>query len=326
MSNDLMRIKNLSTSYFTDDGIVKAVYDVSLDISAGQTIGIVGESGCGKSTLGKSIMRLIRPPGKITNGEIIFNHQDILKMDEKKIREIRGGDIAMIFQDPMSSLNPVFTIGSQIGETIKLHQKIKNKHELEEKVVAILEKVGISDALRRLSEYPHQFSGGMRQRVMIAMALSCNPKFLIADEPTTSLDVTIQAQILDLIGNLKKEFNSAIMLITHNIAVVAEFCDYVAVMYAGKIIEYSNTHNIFKNPKHPYTRAILGSLPRIDSTLEELTTIPGIVPSLINLPAGCVFNPRCSEKITICSEINPKYVEIEPEHYTSCHLYKEIKE
>jgi peptide/nickel transport system ATP-binding protein len=324
--SDLLVINNLSTYFYTEDGVVKAVDDVSLKLSSKETIGIVGESGCGKSTLGKSIMRLIRSPGKIVKGEILFNNQDILKMTEEEVRNIRGGETSMIFQDPMSSLNPVFTIGSQIEENIILHQNIKDKNEVKEKVINILEKVGISDAYRRLSEYPHQFSGGMRQRVMIAMALSCNPKLLIADEPTTSLDVTIQAQILDLIGNLKEEFNSAIMLITHNVAVVAEFCDYVAVMYAGKIIEYSTTLNIFKKPKHPYTKALLGSLPRVDSTLDELTTIPGTVPSLIDIPSGCVFNPRCSEAMPKCIEQKPKYMGIESDHFVSCHLYNESKE
>jgi peptide/nickel transport system ATP-binding protein len=324
--SDLLVINNLSTYFYTEDGVVKAVDDVSLKLSSKETIGIVGESGCGKSTLGKSIMRLIRSPGKIVKGEILFNNQDILKMTEEEVRNIRGGETSMIFQDPMSSLNPVFTIGSQIEENIILHQNIKDKNESKEKVINILEKVGISDAYRRLSEYPHQFSGGMRQRVMIAMALSCNPKLLIADEPTTSLDVTIQAQILDLIGNLKEEFNSAIMLITHNVAVVAEFCDYVAVMYAGKIIEYSTTLNIFKKPKHPYTKALLGSLPRVDSTLDELTTIPGTVPSLIDIPSGCVFNPRCSEAMPKCIEQKPKYMGIESDHFVSCHLYNESKE
>jgi peptide/nickel transport system ATP-binding protein len=322
----LLEIDNLCTYFYTEDGIVKAVDDVSLKLSSKETIGIVGESGCGKSTLGKSIMRLIRPPGKIVNGEILFNNRDILKMTEEEVRNIRGGETSMIFQDPMSSLNPVFTIGSQIEENIILHQNIKDKNEVKEKVITILEKVGISDAHRRLSEYPHQFSGGMRQRVMIAMALSCNPKLLIADEPTTSLDVTIQAQILDLIGNLKEEFDSAIMLITHNVAVVAEFCDYVAVMYAGKIVEYSTTRNIFKKPKHPYTEALLGSLPRVDSTLDELTTIPGTVPSLIDVPPGCIFNPRCSKVMPKCIKEKPKYLETEPDHFVSCHLYTESLE
>jgi oligopeptide/dipeptide ABC transporter ATP-binding protein len=326
LNSELLEINNLSTYFYTDDGVVKAVDDVSLKISSKETIGIVGESGCGKSTLGKSIMRLIRPPGKIVNGEIFFKNHDILKMNDEKVRNMRGGEIAMIFQDPMSSLNPVFTIGSQIEENIILHQNINDKNEVKDKVINILEKVGISDAHRRLSEYPHQFSGGMRQRVMIAMALSCNPMLLIADEPTTSLDVTIQAQILDLIGNLKEEFNSAIMLITHNVAVVAEFCDYVAVMYAGKIIEYASTRNIFKNPKHPYTKALLGSLPRVDSTLDELTTIPGTVPSLIDLPSGCIFSPRCSEATNKCSKIEPKFLESEPDHFVSCHLENETRE
>ena len=318
----LLEIINLCTYYFTDDGVVKALDNVSFDIYPGEAIGIVGESGCGKSTLGLSIMRLIRSPGRIVEGEILFQDENILKMDMNVVRQLRGGSIAMIFQDPMSSLNPVYNIGNQIEETIKLHQDITSKKELTEKVIAILNKVGISDADKRLSEYPHQFSGGMRQRVMIAMALSCNPKLLIADEPTTSLDVTIQAQILDLMTKLMQEFQSAVLLITHNVAVVAEFCDKVAVMYCGKIVEYAAVETIFKNPKHPYTKALLGSVPRIDSTLDELISIPGEVPSLIVPPAGCIFNPRCNYVMEKCRRIIPKLLNIESNHNVACLLYE----
>jgi len=318
----LLEIINLCTYYFTDDGVVKALDNVSFNIYPGEAIGIVGESGCGKSTLGLSIMRLIRPPGRIVEGEILFQDENILKMDMNAVRQLRGGSIAMIFQDPMSSLNPVYNIGNQIEETIKLHQDITSKKELTEKVIAILNKVGISDADKRLSEYPHQFSGGMRQRVMIAMALSCNPRLLIADEPTTSLDVTIQAQILDLMTKLMQDFQSAVLLITHNVAVVAEFCDKVAVMYCGKIVEYADVETIFKNPKHPYTKALLGSVPRIDSTLDELISIPGEVPSLIVPPAGCIFNPRCNYVMEKCRRIIPKLLNIESNHNVACLLYE----
>ena len=321
LEEKLIEIRNLSVFYYTADGAVKAVDNVSIELASGESLGIVGESGCGKSTLGLSIMRLIQPPGRILNGEIIFEGQDILEMYSGDIRRLRGGKIAMIFQDPTSSLNPVFNIGSQIAEAIRLHGEIRTKPEVKKRLVEILLKVGISDAERRSSEYPHQFSGGMRQRVMIAMALSCNPRLLIADEPTTSLDVTIQAQILDLMTQLKREFNSSIILITHNVAVVAEFCNKVAVMYAGKIIEHSGVNDVFKRPKHPYTQALLGSVPRIDSTLDELVTIPGEVSSLVNPPSGCTFNPRCSYVMEICSIKIPRMVEVEPGNSVACHLY-----
>lgn len=318
----LIEIKNLCTYYFTDDGIVKALDNVTLELFPGEAVGIVGESGCGKSTLGLSLMRLIRPPGRIVDGEILFQNENILEMDKEKVRKLRGGSIAMIFQDPMSSLNPVFNIGNQIAETIQLHQEITSNEELTEKVLEILNKVGISDPDKRLREYPHQFSGGMRQRVMIAMALSCNPNLLIADEPTTSLDVTIQAQILDLMTNLKNDFHSAILLITHNVAVVAEFCDKAAVMYGGKIVEFADVKNIFKNPKHPYTKALLGSVPRVDSTLDELVSIPGEVPSLIETPAGCIFHPRCINMMEKCRSVNPELLSLESNHKVACLLYE----
>jgi len=321
MEKNLLEIRNLSTYYYTEDGIVRAVDNVGMGLSRGGSVGIVGESGCGKSTLGLSIMRLIRPPGRIVDGEIVFDGQDIVKMSSEGVRLLRGGKIAMVFQDPMSSLNPVFNIGSQIGEAMKLHGEIKFKPQIKDHVVEMLAKVGISDGGRRFSEYPHQFSGGMRQRVMIAMALSCNPELLIADEPTTSLDVTIQAQILDLMRQLQREFNSAIILITHNVAIVAEFCEEVAVMYAGRIVEHSTAYNVFKRPKHPYAQALLGSVPRVDSTLEELVTIPGQVPSLMDPPSGCVFHPRCSHAMKICSSLVPEMLEVESGHEVACHLY-----
>jgi oligopeptide/dipeptide ABC transporter ATP-binding protein len=321
----ILEIKNLCTYYYTDDGVVKAVDDINLKVYEDESLGIVGESGCGKSTMGLSIIGLIQPPGKIVSGEILFEGRNLLNLTQEEMRKMRGNHIAMIFQDPMSSLNPVFTIGSQIGEAIELHQKIKDKPEIRKRVVEILKKVRISDPEYRFTEYPHQFSGGMRQRVMIAMAISCNPKLLIADEPTTSLDVTIQAQIIDLMQQLKQEFDSSILLITHNVALVAEFCDNVAVMYAGKLVEHSSARNVFKRPKHPYTQMLLGSVPRVDATLEELIIIPGEVPSLISPPPGCIFHPRCPKVMDVCRTVIPKMEEYEKDHYVACHLYdKEI--
>jgi oligopeptide/dipeptide ABC transporter ATP-binding protein len=320
-----MEIKNLSTYYYSEDGIVKAVDNVDLKVFEGESLGIVGESGCGKSTLGFSIMRLIQSPGKIVSGEILFEGKNLLVLTEEEMREIRGDSIAMIFQDPMSSLNPVFSIGNQIGEAIELHQKIQNKKDVKNRVIDILQRVGISEPEYRFRSYPHQFSGGMRQRVMIAMALSCNPRLLIADEPTTSLDVTIQAQIIELLKQLKRDYKSSIIMITHNVALVAEFCDNVLVMYAGKVVEHSSTENIFNKSKHPYTQMLLGSVPRVDVTLDELVVIPGEVPSLISTPSGCIFHPRCPKKMSICDEIVPEKIESEKNHFVACHLFnKEI--
>lgn len=315
-----LEISNLKTYFFTEEGAVRAVDDVDLKIYPGEALGLVGESGCGKSTIALSILNLVPKPGRIIDGKIMFKGKNLLDLKEDALREIRGGAISMIWQDPMSSLNPVFTVGSQIAEAIELHQEFKDEAEIWDRVATMLEKVEIPDAKRRLKEYPHEFSGGMRQRVMIAMALSCNPKLLIADEPTTSLDVTIQAQILDLMRGLKREFGSSVLLITHNLGVVAELADKVAVMYAGKIVEYSDVLSIFKKPLHPYTRALLESIPRIDLIQEKLTSIPGVVPNLIDPPPGCRFHPRCEYAMEVCSREEPRYVEIEPGHYASCHL------
>lgn len=320
----LLDIQGLKTYFFTREGVVKAVDDVDLQIDRFETLGLVGESGCGKSTVALSILRLISFPGKIISGKILFNGIDLLKLSEKEMRKIRGGSISIVFQDPQSSLNPVFNVGSQIAEAVRLHQMIKKNKEVKKRVIDILEKVNIPDPEKRFSNFPHELSGGMRQRVMIAMALSCNPELLIADEPTTSLDVTIQAQILDLMKKMQKEFKSSILLITHNMGIVAEMCDKVAVMYCGKVVEYSDVVTIFKNPKHPYTRALLASIPRVDVKKDELETIPGSVPSLVNPPAGCHFHPRCSYAQKICREIEPPKVEIRKSHIVYCHRADEL--
>ena len=305
----LLEVRNLKTGFRTDDGHFLAVDDVSFKVEAGKTIGIVGESGCGKSVTSLSIMRLIpNPPGKIEGGEILFNGKNLLQLSDEEMRKIRGNDIAMIFQEPMTSLNPVFTIGNQIGEAIELHQSHLSKAQVREKTIEMLQLVGIPEAGKRVDDYPHQLSGGMRQRVMIAMALSCNPKLLIADEPTTALDVTIQAQILDLIRKLQKEFNASMILITHDLGVVAETCDDVAVMYAGKIVEYGTAEDIFYRPKHRYTQGLLNSIPHFETghRRERLETIPGLVPSMFKLPKGCRFQDRCKFVQDDCRAQEPK--------------------
>jgi peptide/nickel transport system ATP-binding protein/oligopeptide transport system ATP-binding protein len=322
---ELLKVKNLKTYFFTHEGTVKAVDEVSFSVNQGKTLGLVGESGCGKSVTALSIMRLIpNPPGKIVSGEIWFEGKNLLKLDEKEIRKIRGKKISMIFQEPMTSLDPVFTIGHEIVEAIQLHQGL-NKDEAKKKTIEALKIVGIPDAEKRIDHYPHQLSGGMRQRVMIAMALSCNPTLLIADEPTTALDVTIQAQILRLINDLKDKFGASVMLITHNLGVIAEMCDYVAVMYAGHIVEYTNVDTLFHNPLHPYTRGLHKSIPRLDLEVERLDTIKGLVPNLLNLPSGCPFHPRCDFCFKRCVEEMPELIEIEDSHLVKCHLVKRSK-
>lgn len=296
----VLEVKNLETSFFTEEGVVKAVDNVSFDVYKGKTLGIVGESGCGKSVTSLSIMRLIpNPPGRVTAGEIFYKGRDLLKLSPTEMRKIRGNEISMIFQEPMTSLNPVFTIGNQICESIELHQDLP-KREIQNKAIEMLKLVGIPAPEKRLEDYPHQLSGGMRQRVMIAMALSCNPNVLIADEPTTALDVTIQAQILELLRELQDKMGMAMILITHDLGVVAEVCDDVMVMYAGTVAEQGTVYEIFKNPRHPYTRGLLNSIPTLskDPTgkikKKRLETIPGIVPSLLQLPRGCRFQERCT--------------------------------
>jgi len=319
----LLQVKNLKTHFFTDAGVVKAVDGVDLEIHKGETLGVVGESGSGKSITAMSIMRLIpEPPGKIVSGEIIFNGKDLVKASEREMMKIRGNDIAMIFQDPMTSLNPVLTVGEQIMEAIVLHQKV-GRSVAKKKAIEMLKTVGIPESETRVNNYPHQFSGGMRQRVMIAMALSCNPKLLIADEPTTALDVTIQAQILSLMNKLKDDFGTAIMLITHDLGVVAELCQKVLVMYAGNTVEYTDSRALFATPKHPYTWGLLGSLPKLDeSEKQRLEPIEGQPPDLRHLPQGCNFAPRCKHKLPICEQQKPILREIEPGHMVSCFLYE----
>lgn len=324
MDDYLLEVKNLKTYFFTDEGIVKAVDDVSFGLKKGESLGIVGESGSGKSVTALSIMRLIQdPPGKIIGGEIIFRGEDLLKKKEEEMREVRGNKISMVFQDPMTSLNPVFTIGDQIMEAIILHQKL-DKVSARKKAIGILEIVRIPEASKRIDEYPHQFSGGMRQRVMIAMALSCNPEILIADEPTTALDVTIQVQIIELIKQLQKDLGMSLILITHDMGIVAESCQNVLVMYAGKVVEYADVRTIFKKPSHPYTIGLLESVPRLDVRKERLKAIEGQPPDLVALPNYCYYAERCPYKTKRCLEEIPDLIEVEPGHYSRCLYAKEI--
>ncbi len=314
----LLQLDNLKTYFYTEDGVVKAVDGVSFEIYKGETLGVVGESGCGKSVTSLSIMRLIpNPPGKIENGHIWFEGEDLVIKSEAAMRKIRGNDISMIFQEPMTSLNPVYTVGDQISEAIILHQGLSKKEALEH-AIEMLKKVGIPSPEKRVHDFPHQMSGGMRQRVMIAMALSCNPKLLIADEPTTALDVTIQAQILELMKGLKDEFETAIMLITHDLGVVAEVCDRVAVMYAGKVVEYSDAKTVFGNPQHPYTWGLLKSIPKLDSEVERLLVIEGVVPNPLYLPEGCKFHPRCRFATDKCRESEPEIEDLREGHSVRC--------
>ncbi|MFN2116997.1 MAG: ABC transporter ATP-binding protein [Candidatus Promineifilaceae bacterium] len=324
-NSKILEVKNLKTHFFTEAGSVKAVDSVDLVVKRGEVLGLVGESGCGKSVTSLSIMRLVGQPGRIVAGEIFFDNEDLLKLPEKQMVKIRGNRISMIFQQPQSSLNPVFRVGDQLSEAISLHQDV-SKEEAQERSIELLRMVGIPEPKSRARAYPHELSGGMAQRVMIAMALACVPELLIADEPTTALDVTIQAQILDLMRNLRTKMDTAIILITHDLGVVAEMCDRVNVMYAGRIVEEAGVVELFKSPKHPYTEALIGSTPVLGETDKELTTIPGSVPNLIDLPAGCKFAPRCEARIEHglerCTEEEPQLKEIEPNHWVRCWLYE----
>lgn len=323
---NLLEVKNLKTHFFTEDGIVPAVDGVDFELKPGETLGIVGESGCGKSVTSISIMKLIpNPPGRIVEGEILFEGKDLVKATESEMQHIRGNDIAMIFQEPMTSLNPVFTIGKQITEAIVLHQNL-GKDAAKDRCIEMLKLVGIPRAEQAINEYPHQFSGGMRQRAMIAMALSCNPKLLIADEPTTALDVTIQAQIIELMKELKEKLNTAIMLITHDLGVVAEMSDHVIVMYAGRVVEEADVIDLFKDPKHPYTIGLMKSKPNLDNDSERLEVIPGAVPNPLNMPTGCAFNPRCSHVMDICTKSTPDLVVNELGRKVRCWLFQDHEE
>ncbi len=319
----LLKIEGLQTHFFTEAGTVRAVDGVSLMVRKGETLGIVGESGCGKSVTALSVLRLIpNPPGKIVGGNIYLNGRDLLKLPEDDMRKVRGASISMIFQEPMTSLNPVFTVGDQIAEGIRLHQRL-SKRESWNKAIEMLRLVRVADPERRVKEYPHQMSGGMRQRVMIAMALSCNPQLLIADEPTTALDVTIQAQILELLSQLKSELGMAVMLITHDLGVVADTAARVAVMYAGRVVEEAPVMELFANPKHPYTQGLLSSIPRIEKSERRprLQAIPGMVPDMLELPKGCKFQARCSKVFEPCSGEEPQLKEVAPNHRVRCYLY-----
>ncbi|HVA38296.1 MAG TPA: ABC transporter ATP-binding protein [Candidatus Dormibacteraeota bacterium] len=319
----LLEVKNLRTTFYSEDGVVRAVNGLSFELEPGSTLGIVGESGSGKSVTSLSIMRLIpNPPGKIEGGSIRFKDQELLTKSEAEMRKIRGHEIAMIFQDPMTSLNPVLTVGDQIAETVRLHLKLGRKEAMD-RAIEMLRLVRIPTPEKRINDYPHQFSGGMRQRVMIAMALSCDPSLLIADEPTTALDVTIQAQILDLMRELQQRRNSAIILITHDLGVVAEVCQNVLVMYAGNMVEYGTAEQIFKDPKHPYTKGLLESLPRLDDReSKRLIPIEGQPPNLLRMPSGCAFAPRCKFRMPICEEATPLY-DFGKGHVARCFLYDE---
>ena len=323
----LLEVKDLATYFYTLEGVVKAVDGITYDLEEGETLGLVGESGCGKSVSALSLMRLIPwPPGKITSGEIIFQGENLLEMADSEMRKIRGNKIAMVFQEPMTSLNPVLTIGRQLTETLELHLGM-DKETARHRAVELIQLVGISDAEQRLAQYPHQFSGGMRQRIMIAMALSCNPKLLIADEPTTALDVTIQAQILELMKRLCTDFGTALLVITHNLGVVARYADRVNVMYAGKIIERGTARDIYGSPRHPYTLGLLKSVPRLDEPRRmKLDPIEGQPPDLIGLPPGCSFRDRCLFAVEKCATDIPPLMDIVDGHSAACWEWQKLEE
>ena len=321
MNNNLLEIRQLKTYFFTAKGVVKAVDGVSFSLRKGENLCLVGETGCGKTATALSILRLIdSPPGRIVDGEILYHGEDLLQCSTGRLRQIRGNWIAMIFQDPQSSLNPVFTIGDQIAEQVKLHLGLRHK-QARERSLHLMEQVGIPRARERMKDYPHQFSGGMRQRVMIAAALSCDPEILIADEPTTALDATIKDQILDILCDLKQMRNMSILFITHDLGTVASIADRIVVMYGGRIAEAGTVFDIFDQPKHPYTIGLINCLPSISTRRDRLTPIPGMIPSLIDPPEGCIFNPRCERRRPICSRERPKEVMISGEHLVACHLY-----
>ena len=319
----ILEVKNLVTAFDTERGRIRAVDDVSFHIKKQQTLGIVGESGCGKSVTALSIMRLLpKPTGIIESGRILFNGSDLVQLPAERMHEIRGKRISMVFQEPMTSLNPVHKIGKQVGEVYRLHFSEMSESEIRQNSLELLQKVGIPEPEQRMEEYPHQISGGMRQRVMIALALACKPDILIADEPTTALDVTIQAQILDLMQNLQSETGMAVMVITHDLGVIAETCQDVVVMYAGKVAETASAVELFKNPKHPYTQGLLNSIPRLETPRKiKLNIIKGIVPSLYELPSGCRFRNRCPHAMDICTGDPPPMTSVAKDHFAACYLY-----
>lgn len=320
----ILTVKNLTTCFETSEGVIRAVDEVDLEVRKGDTLGIVGESGCGKSAFALSIMRLVSmPPGRIASGSVIFSGCDLLRLSGEEMRKVRGRDISMIFQEPMTSLNPVLRVGEQIAEVTRLHKGLKKKDALDH-AVEMLRLVGISEPEKRVRDYPHQLSGGMRQRVMIAMAMACSPRLLIADEPTTALDMTIQAQILDLIGRLRQETGMSVIMITHDLGVVAETAQHVAVMYAGRVVEKASVEALFSNPMHPYTAGLMRSLPNPDKAYDRsamLPVIPGSVPDLYHLPPGCRFQDRCAHVMDICRKLEPQLMEVESGHAARCWLY-----
>ena len=323
MNKPLLDVRSLSTYFITEEGVVRAVENVSFEIQPGEILSLVGESGCGKSVTGLSILRLLPiPPGRIASGEILFDGKNLLQLEEKEMERVRGNEISMIFQEPMTSLNPVFTIGDQIVEAILLHQGL-DKGEARKRTIEMLDRVKIPDPESRIDAYPHQLSGGMRQRAMIAMALSCQPKLLIADEPTTALDVTIQAQVLRLLKEIQREMGMAVMLITHDLGVVAEIADRVAVMYAGRIVEVASIEAIFGQMRHPYTKGLLHSIPQLQEKRTRLNAIPGQVPNPLNLPVGCKFHPRCYLMIEDCKKEEPPLIQVNGDHFSRCIRWKE---
>jgi peptide/nickel transport system ATP-binding protein len=326
MADVLLDICNLSVQFFTYQGIVQALEGVDLAVRQGEILGLVGETGCGKSVLARSVLRLIAdPPGKITDGEIRFKDENILQADRRRLRRIRGNEISMIFQEPMSSLNPVFTVGNQMIEVVMLHQRV-NRTEARGICIGMLQQVRMPDPEQVLSKYPHELSGGMRQRAMIAMELSCRPDLLLADEPTTALDVTVQAQVLTILEELTRRRGVSVLFISHDLGVIAQLCDRVAVMYAGKIVEIARAGDLFARPAHPYTGGLLQAIPRIDAQIAELAVIPGTVPGLIRPPAGCRFHPRCSRVFEPCDRDVPRLLAVEPDHRVACHLYQQAEE
>ena len=317
--NPLLEVRGLKTYFYTKRGVVKAVDDVSISVERGEALGLAGESGCGKSTLALSIMRLVPPPGKIVDGEIIFDGKNLLELSEEELRKVRWKEISIVFQGAMNALNPVLTVGKQIVEAIQEHEPGVSNEEAWNRAKKLLELVNIDPS--RVKDYPHEFSGGMKQRVMIAMALACNPKLLIADEPTTALDVIVQAQVMKVLEELKHRLNLSFILITHDLSMIADFCDRVAIMYAGKIVEFGDIYPLYEEPLHPYTQGLIKAFPNISSKSMELISLPGAPPNLINPPPGCRFHPRCPKAMDICRKEEPTPVEVEKGRTVACHLY-----